>query len=383
MSDSIATMNLFASGPQTSTFIAQRPSRHTLMNCPPEVRQIIFKDLFDSTRLTFGYRQINYQYRKVLPSPTALAILRVCRQVYNEANGLWLSRVLFNFEDGMTLLDKLSSLPITTLGSIRHVRTRMLMDEPSVPGEIQEELVHGLQVLPGLNLDTLSIVSPWGFDRSEYFGCPDINRFLKDRFPCKELHLITPGSPFHTTASSFPGEASVAFGTHISLWASDLAQAGHAAPRVKIAVIQSTEHDSDRTGTVYNHSARQVLEETTVSRKAMKRKLVEFGKTLHPTAETLIIFKDVSAPPTTMTGTNEVEDIYWDRPVQRNWRGDVREEYLLDREEDDKENMTTGDLFPWPHEMRPAYVIFDKYTNINDIIWPGKNLYQAWEGVLE
>ncbi|ESZ96293.1 hypothetical protein SBOR_3348 [Sclerotinia borealis F-4128] len=393
MSDSIASMSLTRSN-QASTSILRQPSnKHTLMKFPAEIRQMIFKHLFDSTRLTFGYRQIKYGFRKVLPSRNALAILRVCRQIYQEADHLWLSRVLFNFEDGMTLIDKLSSLPISTLEQIRHVRTRMLQDEPEIPAGITEELAHGLRLLPGLKLDTLSLVSPWRLNRSDYFGSPDINRFLRTKFPCKELHLITPGSPFHETDKWTHEQASGAFEDKIDAWANTLTEAGDAAPQVTIAVFQSTELNSDLTGTVYNDSARQVLEETVISPAAIKSKLVKFGKTLHSTAETLVIFKDVSASPTipdaVMTEVDEVSvveiadseaDGDEDELITRTWVGDVRDEYLFGRENDDLENMTTGELFSWPHEMRAAYIIFDKYKNVDDVIWPGKNLDQAWEG---
>ncbi|KAB8302062.1 hypothetical protein EYC80_005513 [Monilinia laxa] len=364
-----------------------------LMNFPPEVRQMIFKEYFNSTRLTFGYRQINYQFRKVLPTRNALAILSVCRLINQEAGDLWMSRVLLNFEDGMSLLDKLSSLPETTLGSIRHIRTRMINEEPVAPDGMREQFVHDLHLLPGLNLERLQIVSPWGLKNLKYFGCPDVSRFITTGFPCKELCLLTPNSPFHEAETWTPAEVSTAFGAQINSWATDVEEKGDAAPRLTISVIQSAEPNSNRTGNVFDESAQQVLEETVVSTVAMESKAVEFGKSLHPTAETLVIFKNLPAipisPDTSMTGTDEdtVAEIPdsetgSDEDKPRTWLGDVRDEYLLGRENDDLENMTTGDLFPWPHEMRPAYVIIDKHNDVDDIIWPGKNADQAWEGAL-
>ncbi|KAA8577208.1 hypothetical protein EYC84_007200 [Monilinia fructicola] len=369
-------------------------SKCILISIPAEIRQMILKELFSSTRLTFGYRQINYMFRKVLPTRNALAILRVCRQINQEADVLWMSRVLFNFEDGMSLLDKLSSLPETTLGAIRHIRTRMMNDEPEAPDGMQEQFVHDLHLLPGLNLRRLQIVSPWGFGNLKYFGCPDVSRFITSAFPCKELCLITPKSPFHEEETWTPAAVSTAFGAKINSWAADLEEKGDAAPRLTISVIQSTEPDSKRTGTVFNDSARQVLEETAVSPDAIESKTVEFGKNLNPTAETLVIFKSFPriplSPDTNMTGMDEEtvaeipdSEAGSDEHKPRTWLGDVRDEYLVDRENDDLENMTTGDLFPWPHELRPSYVIIDKYNNVDDIIWPGKNADQAWEDVLD
>ncbi|RAL63046.1 hypothetical protein DID88_004131 [Monilinia fructigena] len=338
-------------------------SKKMLMNCPPEVRQMIFKEYFDSTRLTFGYRQINYQFRKVLPTHNALAILSVCRLINQEAGDLWMSRVLLNFEDGKSLLDKLSSLPEATLGAIRHIRTRMINEELQAPDGMREQFVHDLHLLPDLNLNRLQIVSPWGFENLKYFGCPDISRFITTNFPCKELCLITPNSPFHKADTWTPAEVSTAFSAQINSWATGLEEKGDAAPRLTISVIQSTEPNSNRTVNVFNDSARQVLEETVVSTGAMESKIVD--------------------PDTSMTGTDEktVAEISdseagSDQDKLRTWLGDVRDEYLLGRENDDLENMTTGDLFPWPHEMRPAYVIIDKYNDVDDIIWPGKNADQ-------
>lgn len=92
-------------------------SKCILISIPAEIRQMILKELFSSTRLTFGYRQINYMFRKVLPTRNALAILRVCRQINQEADVLWMSRVLFNFEDGMSLLDKVCCIKCHSLDS--------------------------------------------------------------------------------------------------------------------------------------------------------------------------------------------------------------------------------------------------------------------------
>lgn len=78
---------------------------------------MVYKHLFNGTRVTFGYRRVGDEYRKVLPSRNALAILRVCRQTYKDAEDLWISRILFSFEDNMTLLDKvcLEYIPVAVL----------------------------------------------------------------------------------------------------------------------------------------------------------------------------------------------------------------------------------------------------------------------------
>lgn len=331
---------------------------------------MIFKHLFDSTRLTFGTRQINHFFRNVIPARNALAILRVCHQIYDEAGDLWISRVLFNFEDGMTLMDKLSSIPYETLIRIRHVRTRMLDNEPGAPDGMEEPVVHGLQMLRGLKLDRLSLVAPWGL--TDYSKCDDFARFTDEGFPCKELCMITPTSPFHHENGSTPAEVTQALQDFMTFAADCLQNSYNPNIQVTVAVIQSMEPYSAQTCTVYDNSALTVLEETPISTTTSLPDMVasgNFGKTLKHNVETMVVFK-----PNMMNS-----DSY---NTTRGWYGDLREEYLLGREEDDILNMTTGDLFPWPHQIKPRYVILDQYNNIDDIIWPGKHADQAWEGAL-
>jgi hypothetical protein len=133
-----------------------------LLRLPGELREQIYDDLFVSTRVSFGQRGIErIGSRNLKPAPHALAVLRMCRRIHEEANPLWLSRILFNFEDVERLLDKLSALPLDTLSQIRHVRTRghtLPLRPPGYGGRLDYRLVEVLKLLPGLRLDILTVL---------------------------------------------------------------------------------------------------------------------------------------------------------------------------------------------------------------------------------
>lgn len=112
--------------PQTSRFLT----------LPLEVRLLVYDQLFRSTRLRFGTRQNQTDFSSVLgsedawrrfrsyrwrPAPHSLALLRVCSQTHLEAKSLWLSRVLFFFDDYDALQRKIDKLPNWALSQIRHL----------------------------------------------------------------------------------------------------------------------------------------------------------------------------------------------------------------------------------------------------------------------
>ncbi|KAJ8069581.1 hypothetical protein OCU04_000020 [Sclerotinia nivalis] len=309
----------------------------------------------------------------VLPSRNALAILLVCRQLNQEAGELWLRRVLFDFEDTMTLLDKFSQLPNANLKQIRHVRIRMMGDEPSPPESINDEHQwRGLQVLEGLQLDRLTVVPSWG---TKYNGCEDIKRFMVSSFPCKELFYFTPRSVFHETDQTTSAEASTLLTRRINNMADDLKSRGDFGTGLTMTIIQSSEPDSKHTGTVFKDSAIEVLAETAITRDPAPAKMIACGKALKPNVETLVIFKPAATtstlPDASIEGVWKTVD---DKTVRKTWRDDYRDEYIRDaQQQPDMENITTGELFPWPHDMRKGYTIIDQYNNVIDIIWPGKN----------
>ncbi|KAB8302063.1 hypothetical protein EYC80_005514 [Monilinia laxa] len=353
-----------------------QPDNHSrFLKMPAELRLMFYKHLFDGTRVTFGYRRVGDEYRKVLPSRNALAILRVCRRTQKEADDLWISRILFSFEDNMTLLDKLSLLPIETLGQIKHLRTRMLGHEPFLlQGDFGDELAYKFLLLPGLRLDTLTIVS--GFCCS-YSTSGHIKEFLKTSFPCKELHQVTPGSPFHSNSKPNTSRTPKYLAANILAWESDLAGRTDTSAQVTISITQSSETGDERTGTVYKDSARQLLAETAISQGVIgQEKLTSLGMELEPSAETLVIFKPsfttATAPSIVPVADEETEleipDSEDEEDIPRVWRGDLRDEYVQNTEID-MEDMTTGKTFPWPKEINAEHTIFDEYSNINEMFW--------------
>lgn len=352
---------------------------------PRELRDQIYKQLFDSTRLTFGYRKINHQWRRILPARHALAILRVCKQLNYEASPLWLGRVLFDFEDNFTALDKLSSPPLSTIQQIRHVRIRMIGDEPDAPdGITDEDQLYGLQVIQGLNLDRLTVVPSWG---AGYSDCKDATRFNVTSFPCKELCYLTDRSCFHDTslpiAAQTAAHASQTLTTTITDMATTIADRGNFGTQLTIEVYQASDPDSPQTGTSFYNSATQVLTPTRISSAPNQAKMTAFGNALKRTVETLVIFRPArtaaSLPQDAIEGAFKTID---GQEVRKTWQDDYRDVYIQDAIDNmpDMLNITTGELYPWPHEMRKGYTHFDRYKNVNDLIWPGKNLDLAWEG---
>jgi hypothetical protein len=171
--------------PQTSSMLLQLPR---------ELRDQIYTCLFTSTRLTFGERAISRIEAKTMkPTPNALAILRTCHQINQEARPLWLGQVLFCFENPEDLLDKLSALAPAILSQIRHVRTggRPVMLQPiGDDDDVFYRLVWVLKLLPGLQLDKLTVL---GFSSGE-IAYYTLEGLAKHGTGWRELHFITPNS---------------------------------------------------------------------------------------------------------------------------------------------------------------------------------------------
>jgi hypothetical protein len=77
-----------------------------------------------------------------------------------EIGDTWLGQVLFSFEDAETMMDKLAALSMAALSKIRHLRIRgehnMLSAEDD---DVRFRLIHLLKLLPGLQLDTLTVLN--------------------------------------------------------------------------------------------------------------------------------------------------------------------------------------------------------------------------------
>ena len=130
------------------------------------MRDDIYKCLFSSTRLTFGERTTGRISRKtMLSAPHALAILRVCRQVHDEIEALWLGLILFSFEHVEAMLDEFSPLSPNVLSRIRHVRTSGQTLMLSFEGRYRDSYLRlgsVLKLLPDLRLDRLTVLASPG-----------------------------------------------------------------------------------------------------------------------------------------------------------------------------------------------------------------------------
>ncbi|GAW25057.1 hypothetical protein SAMD00023353_0102470 [Rosellinia necatrix] len=157
---------------------------------PQEIRDEIYFQIFSTTRLSFteGMEGSLAEARRVytLPSPYALALLKVCRRIRREIGDSWLRYVLFNFGSTDDMRKKLCGLPQEIITKIRHVRVcdiphGYLYVDPAgrVPAVLTE--------LPGLQLDRLTVLGNDEFRRG-YFT---IGAFVSRSNGWKELHYIS------------------------------------------------------------------------------------------------------------------------------------------------------------------------------------------------
>ncbi|KUJ23935.1 uncharacterized protein LY89DRAFT_776141 [Mollisia scopiformis] len=168
---------------------------------PQELRDKVYDSVFTSTRVTFGQRPISrHNHKSIKPATHFLALLHVCRQIFEETKYVCLGRVLFNFERVESLLDKFSSIPSNTVSQIRHVRTRgyplvLIFHEDH---GVHDRLVWALKLLPSLQLDTLTVLGSW----DGYIDCDNLNGLISHGNGWKELRYISKDS----TVLQFKGD---------------------------------------------------------------------------------------------------------------------------------------------------------------------------------
>lgn len=143
---------------------ADDQKRSALFQIPQEVRNKIYRHLFSDTRISLGERAVSrIGCLRIVPAPNALSLLSTCRRSRDEIGRTWLHQVLFSFEDVQTMMDKLTALPNGTLSQIRHLRIRgetlMLSYDDD---DVHYRLVHALKLLPGLQLDSLTVLNLYG-----------------------------------------------------------------------------------------------------------------------------------------------------------------------------------------------------------------------------
>ncbi|KAH7139663.1 hypothetical protein B0J13DRAFT_638606 [Dactylonectria estremocensis] len=159
---------------------------------PAEIRNEIYSILFSSTRLTYGSRHpLRMNSSNIKPAPNALALIQTCRQAKEEIGDTWISQITLRFEDPETMLEKLTSLPPGAISNIRHLHILGYTLILSVPqGSVRFRLSKILKLLPGLCLDTITILS----DRGTYFIYDTVTELLRDSCGWKELRYITRSS---------------------------------------------------------------------------------------------------------------------------------------------------------------------------------------------
>lgn len=114
-----------------------------------------------------------------------------------EIGDSWIGHVLFNFRDTEYMMVRLTALPMATISKIRHLRvlgTILPQNERPVPDNQSESdydytyytLVHALKLLPGLQLDTLTVLTPI----DKYCDYEVLDTLIKYGEGWKELRFI-------------------------------------------------------------------------------------------------------------------------------------------------------------------------------------------------
>ncbi|RYP48550.1 hypothetical protein DL768_005589 [Monosporascus sp. mg162] len=181
--------------PQTGSLLFQR--------LPQEIRDHIWTQLFYSTRFTFGERPTGRIGRvKIKPAPNGLALLRTCRRAQLEIGDSWLRHVLFCFENIEAMLDKLSALSVDTLSKLRHMRVSgdtLMLSYPD--DDVFYRLVSALKLLPGLQLDQLTVLGGRGIQVN--YGT--LGGLIKDGNGWKTLRYIC----YSSAMLGFPSEHNI------------------------------------------------------------------------------------------------------------------------------------------------------------------------------
>jgi hypothetical protein len=165
-----------------------------IMHLPQELRDEIYANLFCSTHFTYA-NEIEDQREErrfsLSARETGLALLGTCRRVRDEIGVSWLHQALFTFLVPYTLLDKLADIPITVREQIRHVCVSgsdwtVVYDEDS---ECRYDTTQALKMLPGLQLDTLSVIGTrdWSHKLEAFYN---IDSLLRHSDGWKELHFL-------------------------------------------------------------------------------------------------------------------------------------------------------------------------------------------------
>lgn len=193
------------------------------------------------------------------PAPNSLAILLTCRQIYEEAEGLWIYRVLFNFESAEAILDKLSPLSSSTISKIRYVRVAcptLLLQPLGDEEDVYYRLVWALKLLPGLRLDRLTVLMLY----SHQEAYENINGLVKHGNGWRELYFLA-GNSEMLGFSRIEVYAAPPYQRQPQpyTWNKMLLERDEGDPGGSVTVYRSTQFG--RVGRVLDSSKRQILEQ--------------------------------------------------------------------------------------------------------------------------
>jgi hypothetical protein len=337
-----------------------------LLRLPGELREQIYDFLFVSTRVTFGERSTGRIGRRTLkPAPHSLALLRVCRQIYKECKYFWLSRVLFNFESVESLLDKLSPLPLATLSQIRHVRTRgdtLMLSPPDADDDVYYRLVWALKLLPGLQLDTLTVLGqtqgPLDYETLEGLiehgdGWRELRYITSDSTMLGfEKHSMFMANPYWRRPQP-------------TTWNDILLKRDDVDSKPTVAIYRSTQ--SKNPGTVMNKATRQIVDQMILPPSDLEAFGVEedpqFVGRGEKEKELLVVVKrsrgaDIlqhDVPPFSAYDIRQwAEGMTWQeiKKVAIDFLYDKEEDHYLDSEDEDDTNVEV-----------------DKYNDVDEYVW--------------
>ncbi|KAJ5369527.1 hypothetical protein N7509_014139 [Penicillium cosmopolitanum] len=246
--------------------------RCVLLELPAEIRTRIYTYLFTSSRVTFGKRGIDLGRANTMkPAPHSLAILRACRKTKQEAESLWLGMILFCFESPVPMLDKLSTLPLSTLSEIRHMRVgggELKLCHPGDPYPIFYSIPWVLKLLPGLQLNTLTVLEPV-LGHASYTM---LSEFIQHGTGWKKLYFITPNSNMlgFEIVMFYGGVPPILREPQPSTWKTVLSSRDGPDTGTSVSIYRSTQSDSP--GAVLDPQTREPFEQ-----KKNRRKRGRFG----------------------------------------------------------------------------------------------------------
>ena len=171
----------------------------TFMTLPPELRELIYAEVFSTFNIRHGFRRGSADNR--------IALFLTCRQVHHEAWRLLPLHATFYFQGTEPMLKTLLSVDQSVITRIRHIHVKSYPFPLYANGRQDYYPTYyfsnALSLFPGLHLDRLvvedsfhgyGLLDNWR-DAVTYF---DIESSLKSN-GWRELHYISPNPDFMTS----------------------------------------------------------------------------------------------------------------------------------------------------------------------------------------